>query len=199
MTEYQKVSNEFYRLLAKNTATTSKEVKDNLRIKYPNESWTQQLVSWVLQQEEKNNPVISFKDGGDFRIYTTDVNTLSSTINSDNNSDFNSTEATDYLEQLFNELGFKVKFVDVNTNNNTSKYKPSNEVNKTSNEVNKTSNDVTTTFMDCKITGTPEQIENMLLEVSSEYHYSVGKNQVMKIEDMHVKHLRNLLQKKLRS
>lgn len=66
------------RLLSKGN-TTTKDIKEYLRTKFPNENWTQALVSdtMILINNHRLIDGLSFIDNGTFRTYYTQNNTVS--------------------------------------------------------------------------------------------------------------------------
>lgn len=63
MTNHQVIIEAFEQML-KQGATTSLDVKEFLRKKYPNEDWYQDLVSNVLADHVEDNPTIGFTHNG---------------------------------------------------------------------------------------------------------------------------------------
>lgn len=66
-------------LIKKNGSTTTLEIKDSLRERFPKMSWTQDQVSQEMQEIYDNNEFkdLQFEDTGEFRVYHLGLPTLS--------------------------------------------------------------------------------------------------------------------------
>lgn len=79
MNKRQNIINVANELLEKNGTTTTLEIKDALRNRFPKERWVQHYVSNTMREEFNNGNLsgVTFRDNGRNRVYQKSVNTPS--------------------------------------------------------------------------------------------------------------------------